>query len=84
MSYSTNTVIILFLLLILILGLITRGNFLVYAQEYTGQDFIGNDASLYSTLQNSMSTIQPLQSFPVANTKCPTNPTTTNNCRNLF
>ena len=66
MSYSTNTVIILFLLLILILGLITRGNFLVYAQEYTGQDFIGNDASLYSTLQNSMSTIQPLQSFPVA------------------
>jgi hypothetical protein len=65
MSYSTNTV-ILFLLLIVILGLITSGNFLVYAQEYTGQDFIGNDASLYSTLQNSISTIQPLQSFPVA------------------
>jgi hypothetical protein len=66
MSFSTNTVILFLLLTAILVGLITSGNFLTYAQEYAGQNFIGNDASLYSTPQNSLSTIQPLQSFPVA------------------
>jgi hypothetical protein len=57
--------------------LITNGNFLAYAQEeyeYIGQNFIGNNDYLYSTPQNSLSTIQPLQHFPV--TTLPPSPQT--------
>jgi hypothetical protein len=78
MSYSTNTVTLFLLLTMIFVGLlITNGNFLAYAQEeyeYIGQNFIGNNDYLYSTPQNSLSTIQPLQHFPV--TTLPPSPQT--------